>query len=91
MLDNAYRIADEYLNDLAEKSGGKLHRADTLLSLPAAFAQIAGELRTQYSLGYYPSNTKRDGSYRRIEVRTTRKEVVIRARPGYRAAVGAGN
>ena len=85
MLDGLYKIADDYLNDLAAKSGGKLHRADTLGSLPAAFAQIAAELRNQYSLGYYPANEKRDGKYRRVVVRTSRKGVILRARPGYRA------
>ena len=84
-LDAQYRTADQYLNEMAEKSGGKLTRADTLLSLPAAFAQIAAELRTQYALGYYPSNAARDGKYRKLQVRTKRKNVLIRARPGYRA------
>ncbi len=88
-LDAAYALADRYLNELAAKSGGNLSRADTLYSLPAAFAQIAAELRTQYALGYYPSNTARDGSYRKIQVRTKRKSVVIRARPGYRAPAGS--
>ncbi|MCI0488458.1 MAG: VWA domain-containing protein [Blastocatellia bacterium] len=90
MLDNAYRTADAYLKDLAARSGGKLHRADTLGLLPAAFAQIADELRTQYMLGYYPSNAARDGSYRRIRVRASRKNVAVRARPGYRAPDGVG-
>ncbi len=88
MLDNLYQIADRYLAELAARSGGRLHRADTLGSLPAAFAKIAAELRTQYSIGYYPSNSSRDGKYREIKVRTTRDDVIIRARPGYRAAGG---
>ncbi len=85
MLDNLYRTADQYLNDLALKSGGRLHRADTLFSLPDAFAKIAAELRTQYALGYYSTNSKRDGSYRKIQVKTSRKNIIIRARPGYQA------
>lgn len=85
MLDLAYATADKYLDALAEKSGGRLLRADTLASLPDAFAQIAGELRTQYLLGYYPLNKQRDDRYRKIKVTTTRKGVVIRARPGYLA------
>jgi VWFA-related protein len=87
-LDAAYLIADKYLNELAAKSGGVVARADNLYSLPAAFALIAAELRTQYALGYYPSNGAKDGSYRKIQVRTKRKNVVIRARPGYRASAG---
>ena len=85
MLDLAYLTADKYLQTLAEKSGGRLLRADTLVSLPDAFSQIAAELRTQYMLGYYPLNKDRDEHYRHIKVTTARKGVVIRARPGYLA------
>ena len=85
MLDLAYLTADQYLQTLAEKSGGRLLRADTFESLPDAFAQIAAELRTQYMLGYYPMNKERDERYRKIKVTTARKNVVIRARPGYLA------
>ena len=88
MLDNLYLTADTYLAELANKSGGRLLRADTLGSLPAAFAKIAAELRTQYMIGYYPTNKARDGQYRKIKVSSTRKGVVVRARPGYRAPSG---
>jgi Mg-chelatase subunit ChlD len=88
MLEQLYRTADSYLNELANKSGGRLLRADTLQSLPAAFAQIAAELRTQYAIGYYPTNKARDGQYRKIKVTSTRKNVAVRARPGYRAPNG---
>lgn len=88
MLDQAYLTADSYLAQLANKSGGRLLRADTLGSLPDAFAKIAAELRTQYAIGYYPTNKTRDGQYRKIKVTTTRKNVVVRARPGYRAPSG---
>jgi von Willebrand factor type A domain len=85
MLDGLYFKADSYLKDLADKSGGRLLRADTLGSLPDAFAKIAAELRTQYSIGYYPTNSAHDGQYRKVKVSTTRKSVSLRARPGYRA------
>ena len=85
MLDLAYLKADKYLDSLAQKSGGRLLRADTLASLPDAFSQIAAELRTQYLLGYYPINKVRDERYRTIKVTTVRKNAVIRARPGYLA------
>ena len=85
MLDLAYMKADKYLDSLAEKSGGRVLRADTIASLPAAFSQIAAELRTQYLLGYYPINKERNERYRTIRVTTVRKNVVIRARPGYLA------
>ena len=85
MLDLAYSTADQYLQTLAEKSGGRLLRADTLDSLPVAFAQIAAELRTQYMLGYYPLNKEKDDRYRKIKVTSARKNVILRARPGYLA------
>ena len=85
MLDNLYMKADSYLLELATKSGGRVLRADTLESLPDAFAKIAAELRTQYTISYYPANKAHDGQYRKIKVTTIRKNVVVRARPGYRA------
>ena len=85
MLDLAYSTADQYLQTLADKTGGRLLRADTVESLPDAFAKIAAELRTQYMLGYYPLNKERDERYRKIKVSTVRKDVVVRARPGYLA------
>jgi VWFA-related protein len=86
MLDGIYQTADRYLSELERRSGGRLLRADTLDSLPAAFAQIAAELRTQYLIGYYPTNKERDGKYRRIKVASTRTDVTIRSRPGYASA-----
>lgn len=83
-LDNLYLMADSYLKELADRSGGQLYRADTVGSLPQAFAAIAAELRTQYLLGYYPANKDENGAYRKIQVKTSRKDIAIRARPGYR-------
>lgn len=85
LLNSLYATADSYLENLATKSGGRLLRADTLASLPDAFSKIAAELRTQYSIGYYPTNKEHDGKYRNVKVVVTRKDVALRARPGYRA------
>ncbi len=87
MLDNSYLLADSYLKDLAERSGGHLYRADTVATLPQAFAAIAAELRTQYLLGYYPKNKEGD-AYRKIQVKTKRSDIAVRARPGYRPKSG---
>ncbi|HWS88853.1 MAG TPA: VWA domain-containing protein [Pyrinomonadaceae bacterium] len=85
MLDALYRIADDYLKEMARTTGGTLVPADNPLLLRRSFQQIADELRTQYSLGYYPTNAARDGKFRKLRVRTTRKGVALRTRPGYRA------
>jgi VWFA-related protein len=88
MLDVLYKTADDYLQEMAAESGGQMVRADTLMDLPGAFATIANELRTQYSIGYYPTNHTKDGKYHKLKVNTTRKDVVVRSRPGYRAPSG---
>lgn len=85
MLDSLYLTADSYLKQIADKTGGQVYRADNIGALPQAFAAIADELRTQYLLGYYPLNKDHDGAYRKIQVKTSRKDIAIRARPGYRA------
>jgi hypothetical protein len=84
-LDQLYATGEAYLNDMATESGGSLYRADTLFYLPDAFAKIAAELRTQYSVGYYPTQSTRDGKYHKISVKISRKDVSVRARPGYRS------
>lgn len=88
MMDRLYLVADKYLNDLADKSGGTVLRVDDLSTLPDAFAKVAAELQTQYIIGYYPTNKTHDGEYRNINVISNRQQVVIRARPGYRAPSG---
>ncbi len=84
-----YRRGARYLQELADRSGGRLYEADTLYNLSQAFSSIAEELRHQYSLSYYPTNAKKDGSYRRVKVRVERPDMVVRAREGYRAALEA--
>jgi len=51
-----------------------------------AVLEVSSELRQQYSLGYYPTNKKKDGSYRAIKVRLTRPGYTARTRKGYWAA-----
>jgi Ca-activated chloride channel homolog len=83
-LDRTYREADEYLQQLAEMSGGVLERADRLGDLKSALGKIAEELRHQYLLGYYPTNRQKDDRSRKISVRVTRPGLLVRARPAYR-------
>ena len=83
-LDRAYRGADEYLQQLANMSGGIVERADKLGDLKSALGRIAEELRHQYLIGYYPTNKRKDDKARKIGVRVTRQNVIVRARPAYR-------
>jgi VWFA-related protein len=84
-IDRTYRKADEYLNQLAEMSGGIVERADSLQDLKGAFGRIAEELRRQYLLGYYPTNREKDARDRKIAVEVLRPGIKVRARPAYRA------
>ncbi|MGE0128393.1 MAG: VWA domain-containing protein [Blastocatellales bacterium] len=81
-----YRRGARYLQELADRSGGRLYDADSTYNLSQAFTMIAEELRHQYALSYYPTNSKKDGAYRRVKVRVEKPELVVRAREGYRAA-----
>jgi Ca-activated chloride channel family protein len=56
------------LTRLAEETGGKAYFPVSVAELPGIAHDIAGELRTQYSIGYAPTNDKRDGTFRAIRV-----------------------
>jgi Ca-activated chloride channel family protein len=82
-----YNLARREMNDLARGSGGRSFEAATLADARAAFARVAADIGTQYSLGYYPTNKARDGKFRsiKLEVRGLREKAQIRARDGYYA------
>lgn len=82
-----YEIADAEMDDLAKGSGGKVFPVDDLNQARSAFRNVADEIGTKYTLGYYPSNEKRDGTYRKIKVETKGlpPETQIRTRDGYTA------
>jgi VWFA-related protein len=73
------------LAKLSNQTGGEVIRVKRSSKAAAAFRQVADELRTQYWLGYTPSDAVRDGSYRRIRVRVPGKHYRIQARDGYYA------
>jgi len=56
------------LTRLASETGGKSYFPASVAELPMIARDIAGELRTQYSIGYAPTNDKRDGTFRTIRV-----------------------
>ncbi len=60
--------AKAFLERLATESGGKAYFPASTAALPALAKEISSELRTQYSIGYIPSNDKKDGTYRSIKV-----------------------
>ena len=76
------------LKKLAEETGGRMIRVDRSRDLAAAFEEIAQELRSQYSLGYTPTNARRDGRFRRLRVQALNQELRVQARKGYYAPGG---
>jgi len=82
-----YNLARHEMNELAHVSGGRSFEAATLADARAAFARVAADIGTLYSLGYYPTNKARDGKFRsiKLEVRGVKDKAQIRARDGYYA------
>lgn len=81
-----YELAREELREMAERTGGRVYPVGGLRDLDRFYAQVAAELRLLYSLGYYPTNDKRDGKWRALKVEMRRRELVAQTKPGYRAA-----
>ena len=86
-----YEIADGEMGKLAKTSGGKVFPVADLSEARAAFKSVADEIGTKYSLGYYSTNEKRDGTYRkiRVELKSAPPGLIIRAREGYTAPVSS--
>jgi hypothetical protein len=78
-----YATGKQYLETLAQNSGGREFEAASLQNLEAAFSGIAEELRRQYSLGYYPDNVGNVGDRRTIRIRVMKPNVVVRAKNSY--------
>ncbi len=84
-----YELADKEMQDLAKMSGGKVFAVDDLSEARNAFKKVADEIGTKYSIGYYPVNEKRDGTFRKIkiELKGIPAGAQIRAREGYTAPI----
>jgi VWFA-related protein len=63
-----------------------IYSATRLMQLADSLEAIGRALNEQYSLGYTPTNNKADGTYRTIRVVARRKDLTVRAKPGYFAA-----
>lgn len=76
---------NKYLKRLVDETGGKLFLPVKVDDLTKSFLEISEELRSQYTLGYRSSNTKHDGTYRKIRITASNKQFKVRARDGYYA------
>lgn len=80
-----YPGSDSDLKKMSDETGGRVFHVDGRNSLQDIFTQIQEEMRSQYSIGYTPTNPNKDGSYRKLEIRTAAKELKVQARKGYYA------
>ena len=80
--DPKYKI----LERLARETGGQLLPAANKKEMAKAFTQLGLQIRNSYLLAYRPAGFKRDGSYRRIQLKSTRRGIHIICRRGYYAA-----
>ncbi len=79
------RRSRERLQELAQATGGRLFPATSIADLAPVFPQVEAELRSVYSLGYYPADQNFDGDWRTINVSVDQPGLRVRARPGYYA------
>jgi len=73
-----------FFSTLGRETGGQAHFLKTASQLEGVYDRLAQELRSQYGLGYVPTNPARDGTWRRVTVRTpSRLNLQIRHKLGY--------
>jgi len=73
------------LRRMSDETGGRVFRVDRKHPLDEAFQELQEEMRSQYAIGYTPTNEAKDGSYRRLDVRLASKDLKAQARKGYYA------
>ncbi|MGE5361716.1 MAG: VWA domain-containing protein [Bacteroidales bacterium] len=84
-IDNDRRLWHDWLTEFAKDTSGRaILKMD---DFDSGLREIADGLSSYYLLGYYSTNNRRDGTYRKIAVNVRRKDVNVRARPGYRAVM----
>jgi VWFA-related protein len=77
---------DSEMKKLTQETGGRVIEVGNKIDkLRQAFDQIAQELRSQYNIGYTPTNTVRDGGFRKVEIKSKQAEYKIQSRSGYYA------
>jgi VWFA-related protein len=77
---------DAEMKKLTAQTGGRMIEVGNKIEkLRQAFEQISNELRSQYNIGYTPTNTARDGGFRKVEIKPKQGEYKIQARNGYYA------
>jgi len=73
------------MRKLSEETGGRVYKVDRKHTLEQVFQELQEEMRSQYSIGYTPANERKDGSFRKIDIKLSNKDLKAQARKGYYA------
>jgi VWFA-related protein len=88
--DPGFGWRPDIAHKIADSTGGRVIEVSSEKHLQEAFDQISEELRSEYTIGYYPTNSARDGTFRKIKVETMDKDFKVLARKGYYAPKDEG-
>src|SRR5229473_2833194 len=88
VVDPRYGGNSGVAHKIAEETGGRMISVRGEKKLLEAFDEISQELRSQYTLGYYPTNSAQDGKFRKVKVETAEKDLKVLTRKGYYAPKG---
>jgi Ca-activated chloride channel homolog len=87
------RHSKKVLTELTEATGGMAYFPDNLDQVTPVCEQVARDIRNQYTLGYYPTNTAKDGTFRAVQVQMLpahgHGKLNVRTRTGYYAQKSA--
>jgi VWFA-related protein len=73
------------MRKLSEETGGRVYKVDRRHTLQDIFKELQEEMRSQYAIGYTPLNERKDGAYRKLEIKLGNKDLKAQARKGYYA------
>jgi VWFA-related protein len=88
VVDPRYGGNTGVAHKLTDETGGRTIFVKSEKKLMEAFDEISEELRSQYTLGYYPTNAVQDGKFRKIKVEAADHDLKVLARKGYYAPKG---
>ncbi|HEY7334874.1 MAG TPA: VWA domain-containing protein [Bryobacteraceae bacterium] len=71
------------LQRMSADTGGRVFDVDRRHTLDDAFREIQDDMRSQYAIGYTPSNSRKDGTFRKIDLRVAAKDDKVQTRKGY--------
>jgi VWFA-related protein len=88
VVDPRYGGNPGVAHKIADETGGRMISVRSEKKLMESFDEISEELRSQYTLGYYPTNSAQDGKFRKVKVETVDKDMKVLTRKGYYAPKG---